>query len=687
VLRFFIFGLISCLSHFSPAQVKVSSSKPVRLEYKSKVWNKSSTAIDNPSVLLRDSQSKKMVRVQLEETDVDSGLFWGSYSVTFGEQDLTPEIYFPPQSLLTNPNSMATIEAMIKDGTLIRKPYFIRDEGKGSHILTIFDSKEQAIQALEDYRKLRTQTKSPVGEAALQAQALAEKEKAQKDALAKAAADADMRAKLENDERGRIEYFKKQFDLLSPAEKAKRQQEAKLVVQKGMGEYGKGNYKDAGISFAKSIELDPYFTSFYFQYGISLYQIKEYNRSLAILNMSKDSEVNVAEKNFYMGAIHMELKEIDTAIGKFDIAKAQKDPKYSALAAFYAGLLQYSAEKYEQAKANFEFVLDNSSDPKMDSQAETYIEQIANALAFKKEQEKKYLLNANLGLIYDSNILSIARSQLDQQTELAGYRWAYGGSIERRFLYTVEKDFSAILSASDMYSTNKSFAAEKTFQDTDPLSASIYFPFHLKGKAFDKGYQMTVNPGFETMFMNADGTGSRESIMDAIVLKNDHTFIMSNTWFATYALEFRSETYKIEASKGTDDDSTATKIALSTTQTFFQNDKKTEAWIGELGMSQNTAKGANSTYNRLDFAATYMAPWKWDTTWTTRLALYYADYNTHTTGRKDTDAALTLGLNKPLSEKVSAALSGTYTNNASTLESSDYNKYVIMTTFTWTNSL
>ena len=687
MLRFFIFGLVTCSSLFSLAQVKVSSSKPVRLEYKSKSWNKNPNEIDHPSVLLRDSQSKKMVRVQLEETDVNSGHFWGSYSVTFGEQDLTPELYFPPQSLLTNPNSMATIEAMIKDGTLIRKPYFIRDEGKGFHILTIFDSKEQAIQALDEYRKLRTQTKSPVSEGALQAQEKAEKEKTQKEALAQAAREADLRSKLESDERARIEYYKKQFDQLSPAEKAKRQLQAKQVVATGMQQYGKGNYKDASASYIKAIELDPYTTSFYFQYGISLYQTKEYNRALAILNMSKDSEVNVAEKAFYMGSIHMELKETDNAVKKYEVAKAQKDPKYSGMAAFYAGLLQYSAEKYDQAKANFEFTLDNSSDPKMDAQAETYIEQIANVLAFKKEQEKKYIINANLGLMYDSNILSIARSQVDQQTELAGYRWSYGGSIERRFLYTAEKDFSTILSASDLYSTNKSFAAEKSFQDTDPLTLSLYFPFHLKGKAFDKGYQMTINPGYETMFMNADASGGRESITDSFVLKNDHTFSMNATWFAMYALELRSDTYKIDASKGTDDDATATKITASTTQTFFQNDKKTEAWIAELGMSQNTAKGVNSTYNRVDFAATYMSPLKWDVNWNARLGFYYADYNKHTVGRKDTDTALTLGLNKPLSEKVSANLSGTYTNNASTLDSSDYNKYVILTTFTWTTSL
>ncbi|MGZ5278908.1 MAG: hypothetical protein ACXWC9_03140, partial [Pseudobdellovibrionaceae bacterium] len=356
-------------------------------------------------------------------------------------------------------------------------------------------------------------------------------------------------------------------------------------------------------------------------------------------------------------------------------------------AAFYAGVLQYQTEKYDPAKANFEYVLDSSSDPVLDKQAETYIEQIANVMAFKKEQEKKFILTLNAGLMYDSNILAIARSQLDQQTELAGYRWTYATSFEYRPLYTYVHDFSVIASASDMYSTNNRFTAEKTFQDTDPLTVSIYFPYRFKGKAFEKGYQMTLNPGYETTMMNADAEGSRETILNAAVLKNDHTFIMDNTWFATYSLEFRSETSKIAATEGTADDLNATKISLGTTQTFFQNDKKTEAWIGELGTSQNTAKGDNATFTRFDFAATYMSPWVWDLTWTTRLAFYHANYSKHTTGRIDSNSSLTLGLLKPITETLSGSLTGTYTNNGSTLESSDYNKYVISTMFSWTTSL
>jgi hypothetical protein len=687
VLRFFIFVSLSCTSLISAAQIKVNSSKPITLEYRSKVWNKHPTQLDDAFILMRDSESKKMVRVQLQETDLNSDLFVGHYSVTFGQQDLTPEVYFPPQEMMKNSEQISKLENYIKDGSLIRKPYFVHEEGKGNYIITIFDTKEQAIQALEDYRKLRLQVKSPVGQAALEAQALAAKAREQKEKMTLEQQQNEERARLEAEEKKKQEALRLQQEQLNAAEKARRAAQAKQLAAQGMEAYKKANYTEAEPKFAKAIELDPSNTAFYFQYGVTLYRNANYNKSLVILNLAKGAEVNAAERDFFIASDYMKLKENDNAIRHYEAAKSSTDKNLSAGAAFYAGVLQYQTEKYDLAKANFEFVLDNSGDPTLDKQAETYIEQIANVIAFKKEQQKKFILSLNGGLMYDSNILAIAKSQLDQQTELAGYRWSYGASFEYRPLYTYVHDFSVIASASDMYSTNSKFAAEKTFQDTDPLSFSIHAPYHYKGKVFDKGYQMTLNPGYETTMMNADAEGSREVILYSTVLKNDHTFVMNNTWFATYSLELRSDVSKIAATEGTADDLTATKIGLSTTQTFFQNDKKTEAWIGEMGASQNTAKGDNATYTRFDFAATYMSPWKWDTTWTARMALYYADYNKHTVGRKDTDSSITLGLLKPITETFSTSLTGTYTNNSSTLDSSDYNKYVVMTMFSWTTSL
>jgi tetratricopeptide (TPR) repeat protein len=665
----------------------MSSQKTVKIDYTSKSWNKKSNEIEQATVLIYDSESKKFVKVQLVETAVNSAKFVGYYSVSFSEKDIRPELYFPPQTLVQSSESLKKIETMISEGTLLKKPFFIRDDGGTANAITVFDSREQALEAFEKYRQARLQATSPVGKAALEAQALSKKAAEERARLELEAKMLSERQRLLEEEKKKQEQALKEQAEMAEAEKKARREKAAQLANEGMVLYQKEDFKNAAANFREATELDPSNNSFYFQYGVCHYRMDNFDKSIAMLNLSQPTGSTAIEKDFFLGLNFMKLKEFNEAAKSFEKVKNTNDKLLGAPAAFYLGVLQYQNEDYENAKSSFEYVLDESSDPEMDKQAETYIEQIANILAFKKEQQRRFILTLNGGLSYDSNILAIAKSQLNQQTELAGYRWSYGLSLESRLIYEIERELSATLTLSDLYSTNKNFSAEKSFQDTDPLSASIYFPFKYKGKAFEKGYQMTLSPGYETTMMNADASGSRETILNATVLKNDHTFVMDETWFATYSIEFRQDVSKIDSSAGTDDDLSASKWTLGTTQTFFQNQKKTEAWIGELSYANTTAKGDNNTNSKIEFAATYMAPLASDMVWTARLGHFYADYNKHTTGRKDSASTLSLALKKPWSEQLSSSLSLTYTNNGSTRDASDYSKYLIMGGLSWTTDL
>lgn len=674
-------------SNIGLAEVKVSPQKTIKIEYSSRAWNKNPATVEQATGLIYDSESKKFVKVQLVESEPNSSKFVGFYSVSFGQQDIRPELYFPPQSMVNSTDSMKKIETMIADGTLLKKPFFIRDEGGTANVITVFDSRDQALEAFEKYRKLRLQATSPVGKAALEAQAMSKKAAEERTRLEYEAKMLSDRQRILEEEKRKQDLLLKQQAEMAESEKKARQERAAKSATEGMALYQKEKYKESVGKFREATELDPGNNSFYFQYGVGLYRIDSYEKSVAMLRLSNPTDHSAIEKDFFLGLNYMKLKEFSEAAKSFEAVKNKNDKQLSPSAAFYLAVLQYQKEDYDNSKINFEYVLDNSGDPQMDKQAEAYIEQIANIMAFKKEQSKRFILTLNGGLMYDSNILAIAKSQLDQQTELAGYRWSYGLSLESRMLYTIEKEFSAVLSISDLYSQNKSFSSEKSFQDTDPLSASIYLPFKYKGKAFEKGYQMTLSPGYETTLMNADASGARETILNSTALKNDHTFVMDETWFATYSFEFRQDVSKIESTSNTSDDLTGTKYTLGTTQTFFQNQKKTEAWIGELNYSQTTAKGDNNTNTKYEMAATYMAPTISDMVWTARLGYFNAAYPKHTTGRTDNATTLTMALKKPFSEKFSSTLSFTYTNNSSTRDASDYSKYLIMGGLSWTTDL
>lgn len=684
IKNYFLAPIFLSLSAYG--QVKLNSQKTLRIEYESKAWNKSPSEVDHAMAILRDSETKKIVKVQLDETDKNSNRFIGYYSVSFGDKDIRPELYFPPQTLVTNSEALKKIETMISDGTLLRKPYFIKEENN-SNIMAVFNSREEALAAFDKYRQQRLLNSGKVGSAALEAQGIAKKaaeEKARLDHEAQLLSD---RQKLLEDEKKKQELLLKQQAEMVESEKKLRIEKSLKIASEGNAAYQKENFKVASDKFREATELDPSNNSFYFQYGVCAYRLDDYEKSIALLKMAKPLDRSAIEKDFFLGLNYMKTKEYTEAANSFENVKKTNDKQLAAPAAFYQAVLQFQKEDYESAKLNFEFVLDNSTDSLLDKQAETYIEQIANIQAFKKEQAKKMVLTMNGGLMYDSNILAIAKSQLDQQTQLAGYRWSYGFSLESRAIYTYENELSAILSVSDLYSTNSSFSSEKSFQDTDPLSMSLYFPFKYKGKVFEKGYQMTLNPGYETVLMNADTVGNRETILNSMVIKNDHTLVMDENWFSTYSLEFRQDVSKISSTNETDDDLNGSKWTLGTTQTFFQNTKKTEAWIGEFSYSNTTARGINNSNTKFDIAATYMAPLLSDMTWTGKLQIYLADYAKHSTGRKDTGTSVSFALQKPFGEKVSSSLSLSYTNNGSTRESSDYSKFIILTGVTWKTDL
>lgn len=684
MLRFFIFAFATCTSLLSHAQVKVDASKPIRFEYRSPSWNKDSSKEEIGNLLMRETRTGKVVQIQLSEDGGNTGVFIGSYYVSWGEKEIIPEVYVPPTALMQSTEGLRKIETLIANGTLIRKPYFPKADERNNQTIMVFDSKEQALEAFEIYRRQRLQYQAGLNKSAFETQEDAARARAQRLKSMKLEAE---RKKLDAEERKKLAQLKQEFDSLPKAEQEKRKAQAKQLSSDAMKLFQEGKFAESGDTYLKAAQLDPYNSNHFHRYGVALHRQEKYLHSIVMLNLISPLESDVNEKDFYGSLSYMKLEENEQALRGFQNLKVKNDKLWGAQAALYAGVIQFQMADYEPSKENFEYVLDNSTDPTIDRLAEAYIEQIANAMAFKKQQDKKFVLTLNGGLIYDSNILSTPITQLDQPTDLMGYRWSYGGTVEYRFIYEKERELSLLLGASDMYSTDTKFQAAQNFQNTDPLIFSAYVPYKYKGTAFEKGYQMILSPGYETIQMNADGSGSREAILNSAIIKNEHTFGMREDWFATYAIELRSETSLIDTTTTPEDDLTGTKLSLSTSQIFFQNQKRTEAWIGELGLSQYRANGDDAAYAKFDLAATYMTPWKWDTTVTSRLAYYVAEYPAHTTGRSDKNTTLTLGLRKPISETLAANLTGSYITNQSNSDEDDYRKYMIMTLFTWTTSL
>jgi len=678
-----------------PEQIRLDTSKPLKLEYYSPSFNKKDGIEDSAFLLVRDSATKKSAKVEMRETGPNTGQFAGQFIIRFGSDDsaAAPEVYLVPAKMSED---LKSLERLIADGVLLNKPYFFRPD-KQQQVVTLFETKEQALKAMDLHVNAAAYVEA-ASKAAVEAQQKAEEARklgqeaqriaeaaAEKARLEKLAMDqAAERARIEEAEKRKKEELIRQAALMTAAEQAKRKQEAASLAKQALAHYNKQQYAEAEQKFEKSIELDPENQKFSYQLGVSQYRMEHYNRAVVSLETASGPDVNAFERDYFLGLAYVKLKEPKQARPKFAAAKASEDKTVSASAAFYMGVIDYQAEAFDSAKAEFEFVLDASNDPKLDEQADLYLDQIANALQFQKQLERRWSGTLNFGLMYDSNILN--QADANSSTGLYGYRGVYGGSLDYRAVFTPVHEFTPSLAFSDLYTVTSSFKPESSYQNTDPLQFSLALPWKYKGMFFGKPGQGGLRATYETLRLNADTAGSRETISHSYVLKSDVVLVKSDSVFASYFLEIRKDVSTIEVAADNLRQS-AMKASFGTTRTYFQDKKKTEAWILDGTLSNNAALGEELRYQKLDAGVMYLFPWIWSGSWTTKLNLAYAKYPSHSATRADTTGGLTVGMTKPLTKSLTGIFNLGYTKNNSSVTTSSYNKFTFLTMVSWNGVL
>lgn len=682
-LIIFFSPLNSAFAQEDARKLRLDTRKTLRLDYKSDSWNRDPQRVETNTLLIRDATSGRLARIEASETGPDTALFVGYYQINFDNEnvgaEVTPEIYVVPQAELKKKDALKTIARMIKEGLLLRKPYFLRVESKNIQAISVYDNREQAYAAYEDF--LKTGIGRPiVDRAALEAKKMAELREEERKQREEALKIENERARLEDDEKRLQAERLKAMKELDEKKRAERQARAKSLAEEAMALYQKEKFAEAEDKFRQSTEIDPETLSYHFQYGVTLYRTDKYNQSLVFLNLAQGPTVSPSERQYYIALNHLKLKEYDQAYKEFIELKAKNERNLSPASAFFAAVIDYQKENYDSAKNLFEYVVDTSEDPKLDQQAETYIEQIANIKKFQELQKKKIFVTANLGLVYDSNIL--AMNLANAPTNLNGFRGAYGGSVEYRALYTASHEFSGIVSLNDTYSLSAQFRPDSTLQNADALAINVKLPFKWKGVTGGKPFQLTVTPYFETIQLNADTVGLRETILNSSALSLEQTLVMSDSWFSNYLLEYRRDVSLIAAAND-DENQTANKIQIYTTQTFFRDAKKSTAWVLELGHTPNNAAGRNQVYRKSDVAVSYFLPIKENIIWNNRLAFYSSQYSEHTTGRTDTNIGFSSSIRLPINDALSLNLAASYNKNTSTVSSSTYDKLTVASGLAW----
>lgn len=667
-----------------PKRVKEAGSEKnqniMKLIYTSKVWNRDSSQIDTAYVWLRDQNARQTAKILLEETAPDSGVFEGYFQIKWGSMSqLSPMVYIP--DFATSTANDPEVVAAIESGNLQPKPLFAHLENQNLLIAQVFDDLAARDQAKEAYQKAQMPqvalTPSLVATQALESSMAAEKKVLVENLRSEAEMRELERHKMAEAERQKQEKLREQALKAEQKQREERAREAEGLAAQGMAAYRKGDYVNAESLFRKAREANPLENSYNFFFAVTLYRNEKLDEALVALKLTPDSPQIHLEKLYYQGLIHYRLKEIDQAVIAFKQVAQAKKSTLAPSALFYLGVIDFNLERWQSAQKHFENVIDVSKDPGLDTQAEDYIDKIANILAFKKEQATQFILNASTGISYDSNILLVSDTETSQgiASNKGGARLTAIGSGEYRMLYTPTQEASAKLQSTYLYSLDSQFAS------ADPWLSTFTLPYALKGMAWSKGYKFGLTPGFEILYMDPNNTGTRSDILNSVFVTTENLFVMSPSWISSYIFEIRNDKSYLPNSIG-DDDYDARKFTIKTNQTVFTDTTKKRAVIGSLGYVLNAADGANRKFSRIDLGAAYIAPferWK-NASWLFGLSAYYLNYPSASPTRTDTDVAVTGGINKLLSDWVTWGLIATYTSNSSNVSDYQYSKYTVLTT-------
>ncbi|MDZ4661153.1 MAG: hypothetical protein SGJ18_05985 [Pseudomonadota bacterium] len=663
----------------------ISLNQVIEITYGSTQWNQESTKIDSATIIFRDANSNKAVLIIVDETAPDSAVFKGKYSIGWTDSEkVVPEIYIPPQALAKEANWYKKFQAQLDKGQLKRKPFITR-KSETFRTLDVFDSKEQALaaqKAIADQKKFAEQAEAKpslqlekslkAAGAVLEAEQLAlANALALKLAEEAASREAD-RARLAQLEAQKQEEQKRKQSEMNAAEKKRRKDQATKLAAQALEHFKQNEFPLAEDKFKKSVELDPENISYYYKYGVTLYRNDKFNDSIVILSRCPPGSYDPVERDFYLALNHYRLKENGKALEMFRGVKSAKNPNLSPSAAFYEGLILFGELKYEDAKIPFQEVLDTSADPRLDEQAERYLEQIAGILYFAAQKAKSFLLSGTLGLQNDSNILLVSDSALDQGTATGGggLRYMFQGSLAWRPIFEKDKEFSTKVSTLYLYS------ADSDFTSADPTITNISFPYVYKGMLAGLGNKLEVTPAYETLNMNSDGIGWSERLLASTILGINNTTVLDERRFSSVALSIRKDT------SPTTTDSSAMKTALSTNQLRFIDKERKKMYNYELGYTINSSQGNDFFYSRYDAKLGYTQPWKWETIWFSQLGLYVANYSRKSPAQTDKNTTLTTGLSKKLNENFTSGGTLAYTMQDSSVDASDYSKWIAMLTLT-----
>lgn len=685
-------GRFKVFKEDSEQRAFIKNSKPLSVFYKNIAWNLDTTTVDTGYLYLRDRDSDEIFEMKLTETEPNSGVFNIDYPIgILKKPEIAAEIYSAPQTMLAGKNRMDIMTNLIKDKSVKRKPFLLRVLRNKGQILDVFDNKDDAITAYNEYKKQMglsedqvesesiiqvTNKEKPTNQRVIDTSTLQSLFMANEhDLEATNEKNRELREVLKNIEAKRRQGVKSNAKAWSEAETETNKKKATDLIKKGVADISVKNFKTSMDSFYQASDLTPLNEDVYEQYGVSLFRDDKYNQAIVILELSEPSAERTVEKDFYIGMSYYQLKDYPKAVEYFDKVMATNNKAFTSTAAFYKGSAQIELKQFDEAQTTFQYVLDHSDDPNMDKRAEKFIEYSLDRKQLEAKRSNRFFIDGTMGLIYDSNII-LAEDQAREQglvTNEEGWRLLTQVAPKYRPYYSETDEIAVSTDITVLKSFDTGFGPNPTAERADPLLVGLNVPWTHRGTLNGKGYFFDLIPSYEVIVMDL-GTGS-EIMTKSMRGEFNNTLVANKNWIAKGDFFVSSNDSNINGDL-TGADSIAGGFKLSSI--LILNKDLERYLIPEFGYQINDANSSIYAFNRLDLALTYTTSISESIMWNNRVAYYLANYQSN---RVDNNYSLTSGFSTRISSHWMWSIMGSYIINDSTVN--NYNKYNFVSTFSF----
>lgn len=467
-----------------------------------------------------------------------------------------------------------------------------------------------------------------------------------------------------------------EMNRMSAKEREARAQKAKALAARGLQSFKAAQYAQAVAYFSEASRLDPSDATYVYQHGVSLYRLKQYNKSLAMLSIAEGSEINQTEKRYYIAHNNMKLKNNEKALKGFSEVAEEKDPVLSPLSSFFAGFLEYQNKNYTKSRRHFEKVIDTSKDPRLDREAEKMLDALDQQETLEAANREILKYTFFFGPVYDSNVLNIATSA--SATDVKAMRANYGGSIKANIMRGKKWEWGAEVSVNDYYSTTTSFASDSTLQAADALELSVASPVKFGG-------EWEVTPSYQSVYLAPNG-GTRSLAISSTVLDVANTRLISPSWILVSKLQGAQDTSKLTISSD-NDDQTGTRMSLGLSFVRLLDIKGDTAVTADVSYAKNQTKGVNYRSSRPSLGVSYVFPGLWTNPAMTRLEYSQQAFSEATTTRTDKVIVLSATQTKKINRSWDFNFGLQVTNSQSEVDAYKYDKYMLSALFTYSGSI